>query len=458
MERMGLVSRVAEEVEHMIAQGLPRDGSLPSEHTLARRYGVSRTTVREALGQLAARGLVVQHPGRRSRAVPLDEALTLENLGVALRGEGPAHPERRRLLEGYLALKREMAVELLAACCEHASELERGQLGDACFALMEAARWEVEGRRWVEREFELLRLAACVADRLGHVLLIQSLERAFWSIAGRVLPHLDSKAIHQWATCALHALGERDTQSLRGELRALLQAADERLLSSLAPTRKAAETREAPQPALELLQGANAVPESARGELPEAPHAAPEPFHGGNAVFESAKRELPGARAPNLYDCPTGSSGGPPTGGPQPESPSADSIHLLGREAARELNTPLGSSPWSHDDGLGRAPHGAMEHGLDVVAIGVEHEGPVVAPVVRALPGPSVVSSAGSESGGVEALQGLSIGRLEGQVDVSGQRRFRGDAAERDAQRLEDSPVEALARVEVSDLQVDVIE
>jgi GntR family transcriptional repressor for pyruvate dehydrogenase complex len=105
MERMGLVSRVAEELERLISQGLlPEGGLLPSEQTLARRYGVSRPTVREALLRLAVRGLVVQHPGRRSRAVAMDEAVTLENLGVALRGEGPAHPERRRLLEGYLAL------------------------------------------------------------------------------------------------------------------------------------------------------------------------------------------------------------------------------------------------------------------------------------------------------------------------------------------------------------------
>jgi GntR family transcriptional repressor for pyruvate dehydrogenase complex len=427
MERMGLVSRVAEELERMISQGLP-DGSLPSEHTLARRYCVSRTTVREALGQLAARGLVVQHPGRRSRAVPLDEALTLENLGVALRGEGPAHPERRRLLEGYLALKREIAVDLLAACCEHVSELERDQLGDACFALLEAARWEAERKRWAEREFELLRLAACVADRLGHVLLIQSLERAFWSMAGRVLPHLDSEAIYQWAKCALHALREQDTQTLRRDLRALLQAADERLLSSLAPAHTAGGGREAPQPATKLLHEENAVPESARDQLPEAPLSAPEPFRGENSAPEplrgensapeSAKGELPDATSPNLYDCPTGSSGGAPKGGPQLGPSSPRSIHLLDRDAARELNTPLGSSPRSHDDGRGRAPRGAMEHGLDVVAIGVEHEGLVVARVVRALPGPPIVSSSGCKSDSVKAVHGLSIGRLEGQVDV----------------------------------------
>ncbi|WP_414654234.1 FadR family transcriptional regulator [Hyalangium sp.] len=402
--------------------------------------------------------------------MPLDEALTLENLGVALRAEGPAHPERRRLLEGFLALKREMAVELLAACCEHASEIERNRLGDACFALLEAARWEAESRRWAQQEFELLRLAACAADRLGHVLLIQSLERAFWSIARQVLPHLDSAAIHQWAKCALYAVGERDAQALRRELPALLQAADDRLLSSLAPAHKADETPEAPHPVPELLHEENEVSESTKSELPKAPHAVPEPLHGENSAPESAKGELPGASSPNLYDCPTGLCQRRPAGGPQPESPATDSIHPRVREAARESHTPLSSSPRSDDDGRGRAPREAMGHGLDVVAIGVEHESSVVARAALVLTGPSVVSSAGIESGGVEAVQGLSIGRLEGQVDVSGQRLFRADveligpessralATQRDAQRLERSPVEAPARLEVTDLHVDVIE
>ena len=108
MERLGLVWQVEQELERIISLGLlPKGGLLPSEHTLARRYGVSRTTVREAMLRLAGKGLVVQHPGRKSRAVALDEAVTLENLSVALHTDLRTAPERLRLLEGYLSLKRE---------------------------------------------------------------------------------------------------------------------------------------------------------------------------------------------------------------------------------------------------------------------------------------------------------------------------------------------------------------
>jgi DNA-binding FadR family transcriptional regulator len=233
---MGLVSRVEEDLERVIALGrLPRDGFLPSEQLLARQLGVSRVTAREALLRLAARGLVVQHPGRRSRVVPLSQAVTLENLSVMLHGEDRAHPERRRLLEGFFALKRETMVELLAACCERASQEELHRLEDACFMLQGNAPWEEQGR-WAEREFELLRLAALVADRPGHFLLVQSLERSFWVMARRLLPHLDCKAVRQWSLAAYHALGERDAQALRRELPTLLRVADQRLIDNLAPT------------------------------------------------------------------------------------------------------------------------------------------------------------------------------------------------------------------------------
>ncbi|WP_240486950.1 hypothetical protein [Hyalangium minutum] len=162
----------------------------------------------------------------------LDETVNLETLGVALQGEGPAHPERSRLLEGFLSLKRELMVELLAICGERASKEELDLLANACLALRDAARWEENRGQWAVWEFELLRRAARVADRPGHVLLIHSLERSFWKMAGRVLPHLDSEAICRWAECAFYALVTKDVQALRKDLLPLLESCDERLFGS----------------------------------------------------------------------------------------------------------------------------------------------------------------------------------------------------------------------------------
>jgi GntR family transcriptional repressor for pyruvate dehydrogenase complex len=295
MERMGLVWQVEQELERIISLGLlPKDGLLPSEHTLAQRYGVSRTTVRKAVLRLAVKGLVVQRPGRKSRAVALDEAVTLENLSVALHTDCRSSAERLRLLEGYLALKRETMVELLAACCEHASEADMDQLEQACYALGDAVRWE-QPSAWMRREFELLRQAALSVQRPGHFLLIQSLERSFWGMAARVLPHLDKEAVSQWARCAFNGVCEKDVQALRQQLPTLMQAADEHLLHRLAPPRESTIT-------LEALHSC-APPSPERSSSPE-----------------TAKNQAPAGVCPNLTACMTGSEHPDAVGAPQPEA------------------------------------------------------------------------------------------------------------------------------------------
>jgi GntR family transcriptional repressor for pyruvate dehydrogenase complex len=237
MERLGLVGQLEAELERIISLGLlPQDGKLASERTLASQYGVSRATAREALVRLRTRGLVEVRPGRRARAVVMEQAVRLENLGTALLGEGASRPERQQLLAGYLELKRAVTVELLAACCEKASEEELERVRDACFLLGDAACWELKRSRWLALEFELLRQAALAAQRPGHLLLIQTLEQACRGMAGRVEPHLDSPALYLWTQCAMEALCSKDVKEVRCRLPALLQASDERVLQALAPS------------------------------------------------------------------------------------------------------------------------------------------------------------------------------------------------------------------------------
>ncbi|WP_037584939.1 FadR/GntR family transcriptional regulator, partial [Stigmatella aurantiaca] len=289
MEWVGLVGRVEQDLERMISQGLlPQDGFLPSENSLAKHYGLSRSTVREALKRLAARALIEQHPGRRSRALPLEGAVTLENLGVVLEGLGAAQPERRKLLEGFLALKRETTVELLAACCQQASARDLDTLGGLCFELAEEARWGDNPGRWAELEFALLRQAARAVERPGQALLLQSLERSYRGMARRLVPHLNAQATRQWALCALHALAAKDAQPLRQELPALLQASDGHLLAGLPPPH---EPKGSSQPPL----CADTVPS----------HPTPE--------HEDATQRLSEANGPNQSACPTGLSQRRPT-------------------------------------------------------------------------------------------------------------------------------------------------
>ncbi|NOK12167.1 GntR family transcriptional regulator [Corallococcus exercitus] len=268
MVGVGLVAYVEAQLEQDIALGrLPRNGRLASERVMARWYGVSRGTVREALRRLAARGLVVQHPGRQARAVSLDESLTLENLGLAL--HDPRSEECRRLLEGFFSLKRQVLVELLVDCCVKASGSQVEQLESVCYALRDAARWH-PGERCAQLEFELLRLAAQAAARPGHLLLIQSLQRAFRGIEARLLPFMGGESLHQWAMHAMHALSERDAQALQHQLPTLLEVCDELVLDQFAPLPQEQVSPEAPQ-AQEGSLGAPASAHHQAGPLEARP-------------------------------------------------------------------------------------------------------------------------------------------------------------------------------------------
>ncbi|NOK13049.1 FadR family transcriptional regulator [Corallococcus exercitus] len=340
MVRVGLVAYVEEQLERDISLGrLSRSGQLGSERVLARIYGVSRGTVREALRRLAARGLVVQRSGRQARAVALDESLTLENLGLALHDE--RSEECRRLLEGFFSLKRQVLVELLADCCARASQSALEQLESACFRLWDAARWH-PGARCAEVEFELLRLAAQVAERPGHLLLIQSLQRALRGNASRLLSFMGGESLRQWAVCAMGALGERDARALQDQLPALLKACDERVLDDFAPTSHEPAASEAP-----CAQDILCAPTSATGQdveletrpgveeqglvrlVPTAedtaplgiapcPHAEPLPI---GPAGEHAEGDGLAEALGDLPDCRTGGGASSPEEDPRPEAP-----------------------------------------------------------------------------------------------------------------------------------------
>ncbi|MBZ4377409.1 FadR/GntR family transcriptional regulator [Corallococcus sp. AS-1-6] len=233
MGRGGLVAYVEAQIERDIALGrLHPSGRFGSEAKLARRYETCRGTIREALRRLAARGLVVQRPGRKTRAVALDESLTLENLGLVL--HDARSPEARWFLEGSFSLKRQVLVELLVDYCAKAPAVALNRLMDTCFRLQDAARWE-SGVWCAQVEFELLRLAARVAERPGYVLLVQSLQRAFLGGAAMLLPLMGGESLREWARCAMEALGERDALTLQNALPSMMKACDERVLAQFTP-------------------------------------------------------------------------------------------------------------------------------------------------------------------------------------------------------------------------------
>ncbi|RKG58411.1 FadR family transcriptional regulator [Corallococcus sp. CA054B] len=374
MGRGGLVAYVEAQLERDIALGrLPPCGQFGSEAKLARHYDVCRGTIREAMRRLAARGLVVQRSGRKTRAVALDESLTLENLGLAL--HDVRSPNARWLLEGYFSLKRQVLVELLSDCCARASDLDLDRLRSTCFKLQDAARWE-SGATCAQAEFELLRLAARVASRPGHVLLVQSLQRAFLGGAAPLQPLMGGELLREWAWCAMGALSERNVLALQHELPALLKDCDERVLDAFAPSPKAPaspppESHHAPEEPLgapasatarhEAVEARPCVEEHGLGLLVPTPRdtevlgvsprpeerVSPVESDSGMLLIPALPERVPsepngtcaadvmGTVLCGLSDCRTGSGASCPEEGLQPKAPSASY-----RERPHVMNQP----------------------------------------------------------------------------------------------------------------------
>lgn len=96
-----LFRQIAASLADAIESGeLPVGTRLPTEATLARRHGVSRHTVREALGELRAQGLIESRQGRgsvviraRAQTIYTQAYSSIDDLTRVARGM-PLHPTR----------------------------------------------------------------------------------------------------------------------------------------------------------------------------------------------------------------------------------------------------------------------------------------------------------------------------------------------------------------------------
>ncbi len=93
--------RIAETLRERLLDYRQRDGArLPSEPTLAREFGVSRETVREALGVLRSEGLVYARPGRGTFVSPWPQQVGIRITQPINEPYLHGRPSAPRVLEG----------------------------------------------------------------------------------------------------------------------------------------------------------------------------------------------------------------------------------------------------------------------------------------------------------------------------------------------------------------------
>ena len=113
-----------------------------------------------------------------------------------------------------------------------------------------------------------------------------------------------------------------------------------------------------------------------------------------------------------------------------------------------------------------------MVNGLDVVAIRVDEKSGIIARMVAALAGRSIVLAAIGEPGLVEALDLRAVIGLEGEMDVAPRGRILTKAIDpqfvademmlilddRSAKRLQDGAIKSLGRSKVACSEVDMVD
>jgi len=114
--------RLRDALEDAIADGTFPPGERLDEATLAARYAVSRTPIREALMQLAAIGLVVSRPRRGTVVATLTGEQLFEMFEVMAELEGMA---------GRLAARRWSAEDREALLATHEACKKASEAGDA---------------------------------------------------------------------------------------------------------------------------------------------------------------------------------------------------------------------------------------------------------------------------------------------------------------------------------------
>jgi GntR family transcriptional repressor for pyruvate dehydrogenase complex len=94
IERSRVADRIGDDLRMQIARGdLPHGAKLPTERTLAQRYGVSGATIREAIRGLTTIGLVQTRHGSGSYVSADEDALIAMSLGTAIQLRDAGIPE-----------------------------------------------------------------------------------------------------------------------------------------------------------------------------------------------------------------------------------------------------------------------------------------------------------------------------------------------------------------------------
>lgn len=158
-DKQRLTETVTQFVIDRVAERVYRPGdALPSESDLAKRLSVSKPVVREALGRLAALGIVQIQQGKPTTVRGLSVAPLDQFLRLAVRATDNG-------LREAVELRRAIEVEIAALAAERATPLQI----EPVEAAVEKMRENIDGdfERWLQGDFAFhVALARCSGNAL----------------------------------------------------------------------------------------------------------------------------------------------------------------------------------------------------------------------------------------------------------------------------------------------------
>ena len=180
---MNRYEEIAQRLRARILDGTYRPGQkLPSEAALCREFSASRLSVRSALGQLAAQGLIETHQGKGSFVCAQSE-----NPGVLFQGAPISRTD-------FFELRRILETEIAGLAAQRADQQTIARLRELSFQMQRA-----------ERQAEMAQ-----ADEAFHLLLAESTQNAAIQAVFQILrPYIHTMMVQNVSVlgadgCAAH--------------------------------------------------------------------------------------------------------------------------------------------------------------------------------------------------------------------------------------------------------------
>ncbi len=171
-KRNSLGADMAQQLQEMIGQGVYQPGdTLPSQRDLAKQFGTSLPTVREAISILATIGLLEAQPGRGTVVcAPENSNQNLFFQAVSETSEAQEFLEARRLLEHYT----------LTHAAKHATA---NQIAEMRAILMDMAAAKDNVENYIQADFAL---HFAIANACNNRVVVQLLHAIHTPLAGLV--------------------------------------------------------------------------------------------------------------------------------------------------------------------------------------------------------------------------------------------------------------------------------